>query len=403
MDLERLFSGIAVVIDDELNGDETEVNANEEPKDRIVEIVRRLKDEWDLPCYESSGVPAESLWPGLLESASLVLLDWHLWPVGASQVKAHVAPIRDRFLERAQAHFVPVFIFSNESEETVREELPEGVLGRAPVFIQSKSSVLGDESLDLSALENWVESDASVYVLKTWDRELRDARQQLFRSLYARNANWPKVFWKSYEDDEVEPSSALMELIWSSLRGRMGTADFEATVLGGSFADASGEELRRLIGEASFVADSMLAGGEARCGDLFLCEGTEEEEGREAEYLLNLRPDCDCISRNGSGEEIELYCVVGRLMEENEVRRKYHKKYGAFLETVNESIVFAVLEGRTLRFEFRDLRIEEFSELKRVGRLLHPYLTRVQQRYALFSQRQGLPRVPRAAVPEKQG
>ena len=36
---------------------------------------------------------------------------------------------------------------------------------------------------------------------------------------------------------------------------------------------------------------------------------------------------------------------------------------------------------------------------KRVGRLLHPYLTRVQQRYALYTQRQALPRVPPSAVP----
>ena len=400
MDLERLFSGIAIVIDDALGGGEAETGAGDQPKDRIVEITNLLKESWNVPCYESPAVPPQELWPGLLESASLVLLDWHLWPEGASEVEVEIAPRRDQFLKCAQDHLVPVFVFSNAGEEIVREEFPEGLLERAPVFIQSKSSLVVEGSLDLGAVRNWLERDASVYVLKTWERELREARQKLFRSLYSRNANWPKVFWKSYEDDGAEPSASLMELIWNSLRGRMRTPEFEADVFGGAFDDANGEELRRLIGEASFVCDSLLAAGEVRCGDVFVCAGTgDEQEDTPREYLLNLRPDCDCIPRDGSGDDVEVYCVVGHLMDETKVGRKYNPRLGEFSETVRESVLFSVVEGRTLRFDFGGLRIRKFSELERVGRLLHPYLTRVQQRFGLFSQRQALPRVPAAAVP----
>ena len=42
----------------------------------------------------------------------------------------------------------------------------------------------------------------------------------------------------------------------------------------------------------------------------------------------------------------------------------------------------------------------KYSKVKagREGRLLHPYVTRVQQRYALYARRQALPRIPEAAV-----
>ena len=53
-----------------------------------------------------------------------------------------------------------------------------------------------------------------------------------------------------------------------------------------------------------------------------------------------------------------------------------------------------------MRFDFRRFHVKQFSEVKdlRIGRLLHPYLTRIQQRYALYLQRQGLPRIPEKAV-----
>ena len=86
-------------------------------------------------------------------------------------------------------------------------------------------------------------------------------------------------------------------------------------------------------------------------------------------------------------------------MGDSELRKQYHE--GHFDERVWESVAFSIHERRSIRFDFRKLRIEKFSHLrdKRIGRLLHPYLTRIQQRYALYSQRQGLPRIPKEAIP----
>ena len=86
-------------------------------------------------------------------------------------------------------------------------------------------------------------------------------------------------------------------------------------------------------------------------------------------------------------------------MSDSELGKQYSG--GHFAERVWEGVAFSVHEGRSVRLDFRKLRIKKFSELKtrRVGRMLHPYLTGIQQRYALYLQRQGLPRIPEEAVP----
>ena len=121
--------------------------------------------------------------------------------------------------------------------------------------------------------------------------------------------------------------------------------------------------------------------------------------GEIGKYWLNLRPDCDCIPRDG-GEvgDIEVYCVEGKLLTPNDLRRLF--KNGHFEERVSQSVVFGVVDGKSILFHFDRLRVCKYSEVRerRVGRLLHPYVTRVQQRYALFIQRQALPRIPAAAV-----
>ncbi len=114
---------------------------------------------------------------------------------------------------------------------------------------------------------------------------------------------------------------------------------------------------------------------------------------------MNLRPDCDCIPRNGGDiGDIEVYCVEGKRLKPGELRRLF--KNGHFEERVSQSVVFGIVDGKSILFNFARLRVCKYSEVRerRVGRLLHPFVTRVQQRYALFIQRQALPRIPDAAV-----
>ena len=209
--------------------------------------------------------------------------------------------------------------------------------------------------------------------------------------MYARSPDWPRVFWKAYEEDGVDPSWSVTHLINDSLRGRMRTNAFDVEILGGRDVDVPREDLLALIGETSFRRRETLPEDEIRCGDLF-----RRPKGK---FLLNLRPDCDCVPRNGAANDVELYCVEGKRIGDAGLYKKYQD--GHFDERVWESVAFSIHERKSIRFDFRKLRIEKYAQLKeeRIGRLLHPYLTRIQQRYALYLQRQGLPRIPKEAIP----
>ena len=397
MDLKELMTGIGVVIDDALDGAAAGGEDEVAGDDPIFEIVRQLEDEWNLPILARSSMPPDEMWPGLLRASSFVLLDWCLWQVGAAELERAGIERNVRFLLEAKDYFVPVFIFTNEEPEDVTTELPEEIYSEESpqssfVFIRKKRSLLSGGSLDFEAIEQWMRDNASIYALKMWERSFYGAKRELFSSMYRRTPDWPRVFWKAYREDGVDPSSSLTHLINDSLRGRMWTRAFEAEILGEYKSGVPGEDLRALIGETSVRRQEALRNDEIACGDMF-----RDQQGK---YRLNLRPDCDCVPRDGTGaDEVELYLVEGKAMAEDAERNRYRN--GHFEERIWESIAFCVDEGRSVRFDFRKFNVAAFSEWRdqRIGRLLHPYVTRVQQRFGLYLQRQGLPRIPGEAIP----
>lgn len=394
MDLKNLMSGMAVVIDDALG---RSTMGEDEEGDLVNDIVAQFEKEWSTPFYRSNEMPSPDTWDNLLQSAGFVLLDWKLWKGDAAELEAFSVERNLEFLRRAKAYAVPVFIFTNENPDDIAYKL-EGIyedesLEQSFVFVQRKNELLAEGGLRLDRVEGWVRNNASVYTMKAWDGALRDARRDLFGAMYTKNPDWPRVFWSEYAKDGVDPSAALTDLINDSLRGRMRVDAFEGEMLERHVDDPEvpGEQIHALLSATSFL--ETLPEGEVRCGDLFAAS--------DDTFLLNIRPDCDCIPRNGvTVEEIELYCIEGRTMNPSELNQGYDTRGGYFQERVNQAIVFAAGEGRSVTFDFRKLRIDRFGARKdeRIGRLLHPYMTRIQQRYALFLQRQGLPRVPPQAV-----
>lgn len=398
MDLKDLLSGIAVVIDDRIDAVESGDEDENEGDDLIVEIVRRLERDWNLPCHTVREMPLEGMWPSLLQAASFVLLDWKLWPNGAADLEKNGIERNIQFIERAMDYLVPVFIFTNEDPADVKARLPASIYDeekadKSFVFIQRKNALLHGDALRFDDVERWVTGNASVYSLKVWSRAFDAARKELFGSMYARSADWPKVFWKAYEEDGVDPGSSLTHLINDNLRGRMRTDSFESEVLAAPVGgDVSREDLQALIAEVSLQSKEGMPDDEIRCGDLF-----RRPKGK---ILINIRPDCDCVPRNTEIDEVDLYCIEGQKISDSQLGQRVRQ--GQIVERIAEGVVFGAYQGRNVRFDFKKLSIEKFGELKqhRVGRLLHPYLTRLQQRYALFLQRQGLPRIPEGAIPE---
>ena len=395
MEIRDLMAGIAVVIDDKLDSKSGE-DEDAGNYDNIDKIVDWFENEWELPFMKLKALPPRALWSNTLATASFVLLDWKLWGDGGETLRRSTIKDIISFLKVAKANLVPVFIFTMEDPVDVIDELPDDVYdedtsGRNYVFIKRKTELWSEDGVDLTNLEEWVSRSASVYALKTWNLQLNLSKNELFLRMRELSVDWPRVFWSSYVKDGADPSSSLMSLINDCLLGRMRLNAFEAEYLSSNGDEVSTEQLRQLIAEASFRDARLLPADEIRCGDLF--------KGTKRKYLLNLRPDCDCVPR--SGKEIgavEVHCVEGKKLRQSELKELYNE--GHFNERVFQCVVFAVLDGNSIIFDFKKLKIVEYSQLKdnRLGRLLHPFVTRVQQRFTAYMQRQGLPRIPEKSI-----
>ena len=391
MDIKDLMSGIAVVIDD-FYGKNGSVDEN----DKIFELVQSIESEWKIPFYKTHEIPSDEIVNNLLQSASFILLDWKLWPSGATDLERDGIENNISFLKQARDYFVPVFIFTNESEDDITDEISDlydkDNLERNFIFIKNKTELASGIS---EPIKDWLQGNASVYTLKTWEQTFYKAKRNLFSSMYGKSPDWPKVFWKAYEDDGVAPSSSMTRLINDSVLGRMETGLFEKEYLSSNISTISSEEIKLIITEASFVQKENLSGNELRAGDLF--------KQSQSKYLLNIRPDCDCVPRANDQEDIELYCIKGKRMGASEIKDLYDN--GRFNERVSESIVFAGHDNKAIKFNFGELHLKKYSQIKNqhVGRLIHPHVTRIQQRYSAYLQRQGLPRIPKEAIETDDG
>lgn len=395
------FKGIAVVIDNGIG--------QEEAIDKILANIR-----------ESGGHPI-----GLLElpaddydldhfaRVSFFVMDWNLANRDGIPLEAGLrlpdALNRDMvqrniaFLKRlSKSRHAPVFIFTNESPEQVREELstdPElhKSVEESHILVKSKTEV-ADKVYEV--LETWANETPSVLTLKTWEKGFLRAANDLFIDLHNRAPYWPVILWQTFGDDGVPPEIEMNKLLNRLVESRMGASDLNLTPFVETVKErhAANQEsynasIFKVLEGERFLRDEKLKADIFAPGDVF---AFPLPDGREVFYI-NIRAECDCL--RGS-EDMELYFLKAQVVAEAE--KKIDPSYGTFTgEKDNEAIVFAMLGGETYSVKFKDLKVKTLKSLKkdnwrRVGRLLPPFITRVQQRYAAYVQRPGMPRIPSA-------
>lgn len=98
-----------------------------------------------------------------------------------------------------------------------------------------------------------------------------------------------------------------------------------------------------------------------------------------------------------------MYLLKGSTVDETKINTEDQDSIkfdsGEFLEKKNSCYV-AFVQGNILSFSLRDIELKKWKDIKdnRIGRLLPPYITKIQQKYAAYLQRQGLPSIPEEAI-----
>jgi len=394
----NLFKGIAVVIDDEIDNK----SAN------VYNIIKQIEAK-KMPCIKYNEIPHDDVIYHL-EGISFLLLDWMLYhkehtkyllagSTVPSTLKQSIIKNNISFLKKLkERYFVPIFIFTDENINEVIAELRKAKLyfDDKPnyIFVMNKSELKGRTKLTRK-IENWARTSPSIYVLKEWENEYNKAKNCLFHDFYNLGPSWPCVLWKNYDEDGVNPSSELGEVITRNIHTRMAPFAFNGGILNKRRRAVGVDEVRKVLEGERCISKDKLLPDSISTGDIFKVGD---------KIMINIRPDCDCIpDRNQPGsliDEVKLYLLKGSKITGPNLKKAFVKDYGHFYEQDSQSIIFSITNGKSYDLRFKDLTIETWGQLKdkRIGRLLPPYITRIQQRYALYLQRQGLPRTPPKAI-----
>lgn len=377
-DIVKLFSGIGVVIDEAIFEEGDTPNG-------IQRISKSLREK-HIPVLEYDGLPNESL--SQFHSVSFVVLDWNLSgesPIPEATINDNIYFIR----QLRKSCFVPLFIFSDEDPHDIQVKLEESRLyyANCPIFIKKKDELDTTEKL-FSEIESWIKSTPSIYVLKKWEKATLEAKTKMLWALSSIHSAWPGVLAKAIQDDGGDKPSELMRLLQNNLSYRLDYPQLDAEIIESQTDGVEKAELRRLLECERFIPQTILP-NHPFAGDVYLLEG---------KYYLNIRPDCDIIR-----SPKDMYLLKGKVVDETKINSKEEDTIlfdsGEFLEKKNCCYV-AFVQGKILCFSLRDIVIKKWKDIKdhRIGRLLPPYITKIQQKYAAYLQRQGLPSIPEQAI-----
>lgn len=301
--------------------------------------------------------------------------------------------------------FAPIFIFSKLNPDTIKQKLSqEGLYDNTKsnhIFVEYKSNLNQSRTL-FSKIKKWITTTPSIYALKEWEKSLSQAKCDLFRDFYNINPNWPKVLQQTFTTDGIDENHELGALIYKNLIARITPTKFDDKILNKNIKNVSKDDLRKILECERYLKKEKLSNSPAT-GDIFAIPNAQNNE---LQYFVNIRPDCDIIRGNNN---VELYCLKGRVVDEKSIDTNNWK--GNFNEKINHAFISFIDDGKIIEFFFRDIKIKHWKDVKknnqvietgiqnnRIGRLLPPYITRLQQKYSFYLQRQGLPAIPEKAI-----
>jgi hypothetical protein len=384
-----VLHGPVVFIDDQLNDELTDAS----------KLAAQIRDS-GRPLATYTALPPidhQTHW----RSLGFVVLDWDLVPgspgmIGSSTLSDFQRQELFAWLTLFMSQiFCPVFIVSAEDTADISRQVSENQAleraastGRIAVF--SKSSLLDDF---VGYLENWVASRPALTALNIWANELESASNRLFLDMDDLAPDWPAYVWSNAKADGVDPSFELASVLSANLLHRIDPLSFEVPAIAEYTGELTRPAMRRVLQGRTALPGNRLYPTMVQPGDLF-----SDEDGNV--LWLNVTPACHTVlNRPASpGEEPEPAAVILHLVKGTRLERPGSKSaFGKLKEKdgPNGAVVHAVLDDAPVHFDFKDPQISTWGELeaRRIGRLLPPYITLIQQRHAAFLMNEGLPRV----------
>lgn len=296
--------------------------------------------------------------------------------------------------EFVDATFCPVFIVSAEDIDDIQRQLSENAklqrlveTGRVKVF--SKSALMSDF---LGYLETWVATNPALAALNIWANEYELATNRLFQDMELLEPSWPSYVWQAATDDGIDPSYELAAVISANLLQRIDVVRFDVEAINAT-ATLNSAAMRRVTQGRTTLPGHRLYDSMVLPGDLF--------SGKDDEVWVNVTPACHTVlsrhvdeSGTPSPETVPLHLVRGVPLPVPTSKSKFSTQKKDH-DGPNGMLVHAMLGDQPYAFSFRNQKVVTWGEVaaNRIGRLLPPYITLLQQRNSAYLMNEGLPRV----------
>lgn len=427
MDAGKLFQGIAIIIDDEVN-----------KVDSSISVIKQLIEEKHIPVLSYERLPELEVIPSL-SRASFIILDWDYFGTAdmtededrlmiPSELQYEEERSLLTFIEQLlQQTFMPIFVFTRKPIDEVKEKLYDNGLLEADkpqrIFVQQKDKVSTEASL-FSEIETWLKEVPSVYALKEWESVMFSTKTSMFRELFAYSPNWAKIVWDMIKEDSKDNHKEFGDFITRLLVNRILGYSFDDSILT-SGGTVNSDELAAVVeGEKYISYCSENTPSEATTGDLYLDGET---------YYLNIRAQCDMARKSNpevyliKGKEVksedietssirltseqrlhlnqkqsytidelrEICSDEAKLMELNSSLAKQRNEAffisGNIIGKKSDVYITCIAGKKVLRFRLDIAKVEVFNKKKdkRIGRILPPYITCIQQSCASYITREG--------------
>ena len=397
MNIEELFAGIGVVIDDKVFA------RNEQDPDHILTIVDQLENSYHFPLVKYSDLPSsENL--AMMGNISFLLLDWEFdtreeilgeggldVSIGDRFKDANEKRVIEIVKEVSQKSLVPIFLFSNQARDSIIKALEKADVdtAKSQIYVESKRVLVGEGQL-LAKIGTWVDAHSGVYVAKAWDNAFVKAKNQFFAELANNTSHWPKALFKAATDDSTEPGEEITQAISQNVISRMQPIEISQEQIDKDTATPSKDEVLGIMKGQFFLEKASEA---SMIGDFF--------KKKSGEFYMNIRPTCDCVEGREKSDGL-VYLLRCSKLSDTQVVKQYLPNDGHFSETVRSAIVGPLYDNKFYRIDFGKVEVVEAAQWKekKVGRILPPIINHITERYGLYVQRQALPRLPKEILPD---
>ncbi len=385
--------GLALIIDEKFG-----VEGSGDKINQIAKIIESYK----IPYWGCSNTTEAQKFLDNMSDISFIVMDWNLInpdPNITSLENVNTAS-NVSFLRALKKYcFAPVIILSALAPEDIIQQIQthdatlyDSNSNRNFILIKRKNNVLNRGQL-FRIINKWIEKNPSIYTLKTWDSSFYNAKNKSFWSLYEKNPMWPKILWQTYETDKIDESANIYDAINRMIISRINTHVLNKKNIKSGKSKINIADIKKVIAETMYIENHNISENDLRPGDIFKYGG---------KHYINIRPECDTVNRSQSVEAIDVYLLeCEKIKKKYDWKGRYTKKYG-ITQKIIDFCIFGIDDENFFRVKYKLMTRESYAVIKdkRIRRLISPHVNYLQQGYANYASRVGLPRIPHTVVKE---